>query len=93
MLISSAVKPEIWQERLNFPGLVIALPAGAKGDDPLALKFAGAACNGAAARLVGAISRDSLAQAIRAELAPLGEAVVARNLEKTGVDAYWARVS
>ena len=28
MLINSAVKPEIWRERLNFPGLVLTLPAG-----------------------------------------------------------------
>ena len=35
----------------------------------------------AAARLVGVIPRDSLAQAIRDELAHLGEAVVTRDLE------------
>ena len=81
MLISSAVKPEIWRERLNFPGLVLTLPAGAKVADLLELKFTGAAGAGAAARLVGVISRDSLAQAIREELAPLGDAVIARNLE------------
>ncbi len=45
------------------------------------LRFIGAACAGAAARLVGVIPRDSLAQAIRDELAHLGEAVVARDLE------------
>ena len=49
--------------------------------DLLELRFAGAAGAGAAARLAGVISRDSLAQAIREELAPLGEAVVVRNLE------------
>jgi len=81
MLISSAVKPEIWQERLNFPGLVLTLPTKAKGEDLLELKLAGAAGAGAAARLVGVISRDALAQAIREELAPLGEVVVPRNLE------------
>ena len=80
ILISSAVKPEVWQERLNFPGLVLTLPAGVQGEGSLELKFAGAAGTGAAARLSGVISRDSLAQAIREELAPLGEAVVAGNL-------------
>jgi pyruvate ferredoxin oxidoreductase gamma subunit len=81
MLISSVVKPEVWQERLNFPGLVLTLPTGANVGGLLELKFAGAACAGAAAQLAGVISRDFLAQAIRVELAPLGEAVVARNIE------------
>ncbi len=81
ILISSAEKPEIWQERVNFPGLVLTLPAVAELADLLKLKFAGTACAGAATRLVGGISRESLAQAIREELAPLGETVVARNLE------------
>jgi pyruvate ferredoxin oxidoreductase gamma subunit len=81
LLISSAVKPEVWQERLNLPGPVLTLPAAAEVEDFLELKFTGAAGAGAAARLVGAISRDSLAQAIREELAPLGDAVIARNLQ------------
>ncbi|MFZ5448050.1 MAG: 2-oxoacid:acceptor oxidoreductase family protein [Thermodesulfobacteriota bacterium] len=81
MLINTSVKPEVWRERLNYPGLVLTLPAAAKSEDSLEFKFAGTAGAGAAARLVGVISRDSLAQAIQEELAPLGEAVVARNLE------------
>lgn len=84
LLISSAKKSEIWQERLNFPGLVLTLPAAAAGED---LRSSGAACTGAAARLVGVISQDSLAQAIRDELAPLGEAVVGKNLAKA-LEAY-----
>lgn len=82
LLISSAVKSEVWQERLNFPGPVLTLPAKAEAAELLELKFLGAAGAGAAARLVGAIPRDSLAQAIREELAPLGDAVIARNLER-----------
>ncbi len=81
LLISSADKPEVWQERLNLPGPVLTLPAAAKVEDFQELRFTGAAGAGAAARLVGAISRDALAQAIREELAPLGEGVIARNLE------------
>jgi pyruvate ferredoxin oxidoreductase gamma subunit len=81
LLISSAVKPEVWQERLNFPGLVLTFPAEAEVADPLEHKFVGAACAGAAARLVSVITRDALARAVREELAPLGEAVVARNLD------------
>jgi pyruvate ferredoxin oxidoreductase gamma subunit len=81
LLISSSKKPEIWQERLNFPGLVLTLPTAAELADLFELRSVGAACAGAAARLVGVIHKDSLDQAIRDELAPLGEAVIARNLE------------
>ncbi len=87
LLISSSKKPEIWQERLNFSGLVLTLPAAAAGEDRLQLRFIGAACTGAAARLVGIISRDSLTQAIHDELAPLGETVVDKNLDQA-LEAY-----
>ena len=81
LLISSTVKPEVWQERLNFSGPVLILPAESEVADFLELKFVGVALAGAASRIVGVISRDTLARAIREELAPLGEGVVARNLE------------
>jgi pyruvate ferredoxin oxidoreductase gamma subunit len=87
LLISTPTKPEIWQERLNFPGLVLTLPAAAAGADRLQLRFIGAACTGAAARLVGVISRDSLTQAIHDELAPLSAAVVDQNLDRA-LEAY-----
>jgi pyruvate ferredoxin oxidoreductase gamma subunit len=87
LLISSTVKPGVWRERLNLSGPVLTLPRAAALTDPFELKFIGAADAGAAARLVGVIPRDSLAQAIRDELAHLGEAVVARNLEHA-LEAY-----
>lgn len=87
LLISSTAKPGVWRERLNLSGPVLTLPRAAALTDPFELKFIGAACAGAAARLVGVIPRDSLAQAIRDELAPLGEAVIARNLEHA-LEAY-----
>jgi pyruvate ferredoxin oxidoreductase gamma subunit len=87
LLLSSTKTPEVWQERLNFPGLVLILPAAAEVADRLESRFIGAACAGAAARLVGVISRDSLAQALRDELTPLGEAVVAKNFQKA-LEAY-----
>lgn len=80
LLISSTAAPAVWQERLNFPGLVITLPTAARLVDVLELRYIGAAGTGAAARLVGVISRDALVQAIRDELAHLGEAVVAKDL-------------
>ncbi|MEW6388821.1 MAG: 2-oxoacid:acceptor oxidoreductase family protein [Thermodesulfobacteriota bacterium] len=81
LLISSAKKPAVWQERLNFPGLVLTLPPPAEVADLLALRFIGATCAGAGARLVGVIAREALNQAIRDELAPLGDAVISKNLE------------
>jgi len=66
---------------------VLTLPAAVELEDPLQLRFIGAACAGAAARLVGVITRNSLAEAIRDELAPLGAAVIDRNLE-AALEAY-----
>ena len=80
LLISSTESPGVWRERLNLSGPVLTLPHAATLTDPLEYRFIGAAGAGAAARMVGVIPRDSLAQAIREELAPLGEAVIARNL-------------
>lgn len=81
LLISSTEKPEVWQERLNLAGPVLTLPRAPGIKDLFAQRFIGAACAGAAARLVGVIPRDSLAQAIRDELAHLGETVVAKDLD------------
>jgi len=81
LLISSAVKPEIWQERLNLAGPVLVLPVASEAAELSELKFVGAAGAGAATRLVGVISREALAQAVREELAPLGDTLIARNLE------------
>ena len=81
LLLSSMEKPEVWLERLQLPGPVLTLPRTAALTDPHELRFIGAACAGAAARLVGVIPRDSLARAIREELAHLGEAVVAKDQE------------
>jgi pyruvate ferredoxin oxidoreductase gamma subunit len=87
LLISSSNPAAVWKERLKFPGLVVTLPKAAALEDRLHLRFTGAACTGAAARLVGVISRNSLAQAIRDELTPLREAVIARNLD-VALEAY-----
>jgi pyruvate ferredoxin oxidoreductase gamma subunit len=82
LLINSCEKPELWVERLALTGPVLALPAAADVEDVLELRFIGAACAGAAARLVGVISRSSLERAISSELAHLGKMAVTRNLAK-----------
>jgi pyruvate ferredoxin oxidoreductase gamma subunit len=87
LLLSSTAASEVWQKRLNFPGLVLTLPEAADMADRLEPRLVGAAGVGAAARLVGVIPENSLAQAIREELAHMGEAVVAKNLE-AALEAY-----
>jgi pyruvate ferredoxin oxidoreductase gamma subunit len=70
----------VWQERLNVPGRVLALPADAP-------RFSGVACAGAAARLVGALNREALNAAVHIELAGFGDKAVADGL--TLAEAAW----
>jgi pyruvate ferredoxin oxidoreductase gamma subunit len=78
LLVRSTTPPEIWRERLKFPGLVLTLP---QAGEAAALRFAGTAGVGAAARLVGVIPREGLAEAVHLELGHLGEDLVGKNLE------------
>jgi pyruvate ferredoxin oxidoreductase gamma subunit len=81
LLINSSADPASWKDRLAPAGRVLTLPV-AVAKDTSEVRFIGAVCAGAAARLVGTVSRSSLEQAIKNELAHLGEAVVAKNLAK-----------
>ncbi len=87
LLIHSSKTGERWRQRLNFPGLVLGLPDGADPEHPLEPRFVGAACIGAAARLLGVIARPTLIQALQHELAPMGDTVMAHNL-KAAINAY-----
>jgi pyruvate ferredoxin oxidoreductase gamma subunit len=80
LLIHTGDAPEVWRARLSLAGLVFTLPPEVEAQAEL--HFIGAACTGAAARLLGVVSRTSLEGAVRAELATLGADVVARNLER-----------
>jgi pyruvate ferredoxin oxidoreductase gamma subunit len=88
LLLVSATDAETWRARLNFAGPLLTLPAAAA--EEAQSHFSGAACAGAAARLTGAIPRDALAAALRAELADFGAAALERNLEQ-GLAAYDAQ--
>jgi pyruvate ferredoxin oxidoreductase gamma subunit len=87
LLISTNETPDVWKKRLNFSGQVFKLPAPAEVEDRLILRFVGSSCTGAAARLLGVISRDSLERAVRSELVQLGERVIEKNLGKA-LEAY-----
>jgi len=85
ILINSDESVDTWKHRLNLSGELLTLPAEAK--ERAELRFIGATCTGAAACLLGIISRDTLQQAIKDELAELGAAVIDKNLGKA-LDAY-----
>lgn len=80
LLINTQEPVQLWRERLNLAGPVLALPVRQEVEDRLVLRFIGATCVGAAARLVGVISRAALEQAIRDEITPLGTEVLEQNL-------------
>ena len=80
LLINSDESENTWVKRLNFKGKIYTLPV--ESEDRAELCFIGATCSGAAASLLGIISRESLKQAISDELASLGNDVVNTNLKK-----------
>lgn len=80
LLIHSTESAATWQNRLKLAGPVLTLPVAAAAADRDELPFIGAACAGAAARLVGVIARDALAQAIREEVGKLGATALERSL-------------
>jgi pyruvate ferredoxin oxidoreductase gamma subunit len=87
LLINTTESADVWRHRLNIRSPVVTLPASAEVEDRAELPYIGATCAGAAARLVGVIGREALAEAIRSELAELGAAVIDRNVENA-LDAY-----
>jgi pyruvate ferredoxin oxidoreductase gamma subunit len=77
LLIRSAESEAVWRERLRLGGPIVVLP------DDGAARTAGAACAGAAARLLGVISRAALERAVSDEVAELGAEAVAASLAAT----------
>jgi len=80
LLINSDESENTWRQRLNLKGPIYTLPVDTEDRDEL--RFIGATCAGAAACLLGIISRESLSQAIKNELSSLGDALVKTNLKK-----------
>jgi pyruvate ferredoxin oxidoreductase gamma subunit len=92
LLIHGAEDSATWRSRLALRGPVFMLPpAEAPIDEPQQAPV-GVAAAGAAARLLGVISRDSLARAIGEELAPLGPVAAQANAQRalTAYDALSA---
>jgi pyruvate ferredoxin oxidoreductase gamma subunit len=82
LLIHSAEEGETWRARLGTQARVRVLPLAEEAVDRAELKYVGASCAGAAACLLGVVSEEALAGAIRTELGRLGEAAIRRNLEE-----------
>ena len=83
LLINSQESCETWQHRLNISSPIVTLPASVELEDRAELPFVSAICAGAAASLLGVISRESLSQAIEQELAELEKKeVIKLNLER-----------
>jgi len=72
LLINSAQPEDEWKARLNYAGRIIRLPGGGETLERAETATIGASCAGAAARLVGRISRETLACAVDDEIASLG---------------------
>jgi pyruvate ferredoxin oxidoreductase gamma subunit len=79
ILINSHDSQDTWQHRLNIKSPIVILPETEEVEDRAELRYIGATCAGAAASLVGVISRGKLAQAIQDELSHLGKSVVDKN--------------
>lgn len=69
LLIYSDTDAQSWRSRLNLKCTLLVLPADQTIADPLQRHYAGTGCAGAAAQLLGVISREHLHQAIEQELA------------------------
>jgi pyruvate ferredoxin oxidoreductase gamma subunit len=87
LLVATSEEADTWEDRLGFSGTMLILPQLTEEGDRLERRYTGAACAGAAARLVGVVSRDALEEAIRVEFAQRGEGIVQKNLARS-VEAY-----
>ena len=82
MLINSALEPDEWKQRLQLRGPVLTVPLGGAVEPRADLPFIGAACVGAAARLLGVISEENLERAIEEEIGKFGAAAVRKNVDQ-----------
>jgi pyruvate ferredoxin oxidoreductase gamma subunit len=80
LFLNSRENSITWKERLNFPGSVLAMDLiGGDLNVPGGQRFFGAICAGAAAALVGVISKEILLRAIEAEVIHVQDDVVEEN--------------
>lgn len=86
LLVYSAETPKEWKKRLNLDCTLLTLPSF-DVTESFDVRFIGAACAGAAARLSGMISKYNLEAALEEELRSQGSETVRINLERAA-EAY-----
>jgi pyruvate ferredoxin oxidoreductase gamma subunit len=89
LLINSRESASTWKERLNLDNPVFILPVAEQVQNRADLPYIGATCAGAAARLLGVITQQSLQQAITEELSHLGNQILEKNIQRA-LQAYEA---
>jgi pyruvate ferredoxin oxidoreductase gamma subunit len=89
LVVCSELPPAQWRHRLTLEAPVLTLPVPEGEEDPLAQRYVGARCAGAAARLTGLVARTALEEALRQEIGALGEEALARSRDAAldGFDA------
>lgn len=95
LLIDSVTAADEWRRRLNHQGRLVVLPAPS-AQDRAELPTVGAACVGAAARLLGVIGSESVAAAVRQEIGSVAAAYIEENMvraqEAYDAMAEWAGI-
>ena len=81
VLINSAIGEKEWRHRLNIASKIVTLPVLHEVEDRADLPYIGATCAGAAANLIGVMSREVLVDAIAQELGEHGNKVVEKNCD------------
>jgi len=81
LLIYSDEKPITWKKRLNVDCTILTLPPF-DASEAFDIRFIGAACAGASAKLSGLIAPESLKAAIEEELHSQGKEIVNINCER-----------
>lgn len=76
-VLFSGKSADFWHKELRCPGRLVLLEPPPEEEQ----RFIGAACAGAAARLLGLVEAGTLTEAVTRELAPLGAATVSANLD------------
>lgn len=80
LAIAGGVDAETWRQRLHIANTIVPLALADAGDDDH-IPDTSAQCAAAAAGLLGFIDRKVLADAVDEEISPLGDDIVAANLE------------
>ncbi len=80
LLLNTRLDAQTWKERLNFPGTVLSFDAHTCFEEQQDERFTGAACVGAASRLLGLFDKSILKEAINEELQDMKSEIIEKNV-------------